>query len=180
MKKEEFLAMSLPYGLIIHFDKYEEITDKMVGMELGTDNKWYCIYDEFGDIDADSVNPILHSLTDLTKPIEHNGEVFTPIIELAKLNDCKNSNILYSLNGRYVNVTYLINSDEGGYISMNFGFSYSNGDFRFYMFNKACNATINNQLILIQKLIEWHFDIAGLIEKREAIDVNTLPENPYK
>ena len=29
-------------------------------------------------------------------------------------------------------------------------------------------------------LIEWHFDIAGLIEKGEAIDVNTLKENPYK
>ena len=31
-----------------------------------------------------------------------------------------------------------------------------------------------------QKLIEWHFDIASLIEKGEAIDVNTLSENPYK
>lgn len=29
-------------------------------------------------------------------------------------------------------------------------------------------------------LIEWHFDIAGLIEKGEAIDVNTLEINPYK
>ena len=32
---------------------------------------------------------------------------------------------------------------------------------------------------IIQKLIEWHFDIAGLIEKGEAIDVNTLKTNPY-
>lgn len=30
------------------------------------------------------------------------------------------------------------------------------------------------------KLIEWHFDIAGLIDKAEAIDINTLSENPYK
>ena len=30
------------------------------------------------------------------------------------------------------------------------------------------------------KLIEWHFDIAGLIEKGEAIDVNTLEINLYK
>lgn len=29
-------------------------------------------------------------------------------------------------------------------------------------------------------LIEWHFDICGLIEKGEAIDVNTLDKNPYK
>jgi len=32
----------------------------------------------------------------------------------------------------------------------------------------------------IQKLIEWKFDIANLIEKGEAIDVNTLEINPYK
>jgi len=31
-----------------------------------------------------------------------------------------------------------------------------------------------------QKLVEWHFDIANLIEKGEAIDVNTLETNPYK
>ena len=31
-----------------------------------------------------------------------------------------------------------------------------------------------------KQLIEWHFDIAGLIEKGEAIDVNTLETNPYK
>ena len=29
-------------------------------------------------------------------------------------------------------------------------------------------------------MIKNHFDIAGLIEKGEAIDVNKLPENPYK
>ena len=33
---------------------------------------------------------------------------------------------------------------------------------------------------IIEKLIEWHFDIAGLIEKEDAIDVNALSENPYK
>lgn len=33
---------------------------------------------------------------------------------------------------------------------------------------------------VLDKLIEWRFDILGLIEKGEAIDVNTLPENPYK
>lgn len=34
--------------------------------------------------------------------------------------------------------------------------------------------------IIFQKLIEWHFDITGLIEKGEAIDVNILDINPYK
>jgi hypothetical protein len=33
---------------------------------------------------------------------------------------------------------------------------------------------------LIQHLVKWHFDIAGLIEKGEAIDINTLEINHYK
>ena len=32
----------------------------------------------------------------------------------------------------------------------------------------------------IQQLFEWKFDIFNLIEKGEAIDVNTLQTNPYK
>lgn len=35
------------------------------------------------------------------------------------------------------------------------------------------------QYWLFQRLLEYHFDIADLISKGEAIDVNTL-ENPYK
>lgn len=32
----------------------------------------------------------------------------------------------------------------------------------------------------VQKLLEWHFDIFGLIDKDLARDVNTLDKNPYK
>ena len=32
----------------------------------------------------------------------------------------------------------------------------------------------------LKYLIEWHFDIIGLLQKGEAIDVNTLDFNPYK
>ena len=42
---------------------------------------------------------------------------------------------------------------------------------------------IRNEFITIKEsvmLIKWHFDFADLISKGEAIDVNTLPENPYK
>lgn len=38
----------------------------------------------------------------------------------------------------------------------------------------------NSSFGFIQKLLEWHFDAANLIEKGEAIDVNSLNENPYK
>lgn len=38
------------------------------------------------------------------------------------------------------------------------------------------------ELIVLQDailLIEWHFDIAGLIEKGEAVDINTLSDFDY-
>ena len=38
---------------------------------------------------------------------------------------------------------------------------------------------LNYPFWVIQKLIEWHFDIALLIEKKEAININTLSKNPY-
>lgn len=42
------------------------------------------------------------------------------------------------------------------------------------------NIIENANFILVLRLVEEHFDIAGLIEKCEAIDVNTLETNPYK
>lgn len=33
---------------------------------------------------------------------------------------------------------------------------------------------------MILTLVKLHFDIAGLIEKGEAIDINALPTNPYE
>lgn len=39
---------------------------------------------------------------------------------------------------------------------------------------------ITHPFEIVMWLIENHFDVAGLIEKCEAIDINTLPENPYK
>jgi len=38
---------------------------------------------------------------------------------------------------------------------------------------------LNYPFWVVQKLVEWHFDIALLIEKRQAININTLDKNPY-
>jgi hypothetical protein len=38
---------------------------------------------------------------------------------------------------------------------------------------------LNYPFWVIQKLVEWHFDIALLIEKGQAININTLSKNPY-
>ena len=46
--------------------------------------------------------------------------------------------------------------------------------------NNLLQPIMCEQFNVVLQLIKWHFDIAGLIEKGEAIDVNTLTENPYK
>jgi hypothetical protein len=124
------MAFSLPYGLkFIEHDEYMTYP-KIHTLEFnGLTPVHHFLKDSF--------KPICRPLSDLTKPIEHNGEVFVPINKLPIIgNECIN----------------LINDIETGWI-------------RFKE---------------VQKLIEWHFDLAGLIEKGEAIDVNTLEPNPYK
>lgn len=166
MTKQEFLAMSLPFGL------------KMC-LTMNLDDDFYCdyyfdtkllqkgtIWDLSGIYNGDSyisvgdaelcdlvlekngtwitlllgdAKPILRPLSDLTKEIEHNGKKIIPLLEL-KWN-------------RTIN-----------------GFTKSNID--------AAMSSLSLKDAI--KLIEWHIDIAGLIDKGEVIDVNTLQENPYK
>ena len=128
MTKEEFLAMSLPYGLKFTIsDKHDAII-----YTLNNEKAVFISNDK-------EVKPIIHPLSDITKPITHKGETFVPLHEIIKMTHCKRSN--------------LIERDE-------IVFSFLSLD-------------------IWSKLIEWHFDIAGLIEKGEAIDVNTLDKNPY-
>lgn len=82
MKKEEYLAMSLPYGLMCN---------------VSTKSGYYYTLVEYKPLDYENEfthkvlcsKPILHPLSDLTKPIEHNGETFIPIEKIA-IYDPKN------------------------------------------------------------------------------------------
>lgn len=76
------------------------------------------------------IKPILRPLSDLTKEIEHNGEMFIPCEQFSYDMEC---------------MLRLGDVDTG------------------------CQP-----YSLIQKLIEWHFDIFGLIDKDLAIDINNL------
>ena len=54
-------------------------------------------------------------------------------------------------------------------------------EFEFYLFELT--TWIKSEMIIyryLKKLINWHFDIADLISKNQAIDINTLETNPYK
>lgn len=102
----------------------------------------------------------LRPLSDLTKEIEVNGEKFVPCEELLKIRFkqyyesqtisryqeiCFNSKIVWFQN------TANYNLDIPNYVNIN-----------------------KNSFDTIQKLLEWHFDIYGLIEQGLAIDINTL------
>lgn len=158
MTKQEFLAMSLPFKLIC------QVTDrgftKLAALGAvyidGQVSFFDTVESEHG---FESFKPILRPLSDLTKEIEHKGDKFVPLHKLFQppvdKKDCDFTNERKS---------YQLHVHIGE-------------DVLTYDVNKDCDI---NAFWIVQKLIEWHFDIAGLIEKGEAIDVNSLEINPYK
>ena len=138
MTKQEFMAMSLPYGLKVILStenrNYKKGSIYAYSYQLAHDSY------KNNKAKVDLCTPIINPLSNLTKEIEHNGEKFVPIDLLRQ-------------DGYYIGEDWIIENFK----------DVENSSFGF-----------------IQKLIKWHFDIANLIEKGEAIDVNSLNENPYK
>ena len=157
MTKHEFMAMSLPYDL-------QGVNEK------GVRNTYAAVHYSYEfEPDFEKFTPILRPLSDLTKPIEHKEKKFVPIIELAKVA-FTNSRFSFKLSEGLDKFVWV---DDDWY---NFKFYFKGYNFHYDGYNHF----IPNRFKLHQKLIEWHFDIADLISKGEAIDVNTLETNPYK
>lgn len=156
MTKQEFLAMSLPYGLKLN--AIELFEDKKIydfnGFEVN--EQVVHISTEEEDWHNDHVYiSILHPLSDLTKEIENKGEKFVPI-EYFEIGD-EDSNFFEFDFGNIK----LIKSLES-------------------IANNNCLHDINYiPFSVVQKLVEWHFDIAGLIDKGEAIDIKTIDGFSY-
>ena len=154
MTKQEFLAMSLPHKLKVYV-KYNHKPDNseletMIGI---VDD---CIItdmheEDMAPLSISNYGLCLHPLSDLTKEIEHKGEKFNP--------------------------SYKLGVDRGFefYKPSNFDL-----EINFETPKYSTQIDLFTGFLIVQKLIEWHFDIADLISKGEAIDVNTLDINPYK
>ena len=151
MNKEQFMAISLPYELKVHHFDVNRESEHICRIEIWHNEEITISDGEYEyDLLLNDILPILHPLTDLTRPIEHKGETLIPIDEINNMIDDEN----LGYNDHYIDYE---NPDKTGIIDW-----------------------LNEPFFIVMWLIEHHFDIAGLIEKGEAIDVNTLPENPYK
>ena len=80
MTKQEFMAFSLPYGLKVTVTGKSNVSGEHI----------YTLYSAYSDtpvievvgesdFKTDKYKSICHPLSDLTKEIEHNGEMFIPI-----------------------------------------------------------------------------------------------------
>lgn len=130
MNKQQFLAISLPFGL------------KCLSSETGY------VYDIISCHFVDYV---------LVRVKQNNGRDFPLPINRIKP-------ILYNL------------SDYEKFDDM-LGLIYCNEIFRVI---KGWQKIEDLSFWLVNKMIELHIDVFSLIEKGEAIDVNTLSVNPYK
>lgn len=137
MTKEEFLAMSLPYGLKAQFPESNKkgCKKKVIGT-IG------CVYDDGSITCYDTVN----ATPDKFKPI------------LIPLKDYKDINSLAFQN---------LNCDLIAQVEIN-------------LLAKQSICYTSLQIGALEVCLKNHIDLADLISKGEAIDVNTLPENPYK
>lgn len=152
------LAPYLPYGLKVTKEDWRRIFKlDIYGTTLN------CVGIEF--VLNRQAKPILRPLSDLTKEIEVNKKKFIPIRWLIpeSFGYIENMEISDFLDRNVVIVSNITTKEE----------------FHLYT-DKFISVSTRNHIFnvsdfkIIQKLIEWHFDVFGLIEKGLAIDFNTL------
>ena len=180
----EHLAPYLPYGL-----KFIDSKGTIFEMD-GLFKDLAIHFKETNRLDyfhfCPQIKPILRPLSDLAKEIEHNGEKFVPIVELAKIHgvefDIKQIKNEFNTIVCYSEIT-LHPTDNTPFARDFFELDLEDCcfDFGFEIF--GIDATdiietsffpVRNQLKLFNKLFELHFDVFGLIEQGLAIDINTL------
>lgn len=178
-------------GLSIQWTEEGEIyEEKFDGAWCGVKPDEILIYTSSDkELFSDGIQPILRPLSDLTKPIKHEGEEFVPMEKLFKMLDSAD---YVDYHGKLENPTYQID-DEWNHV-MTFGDEFNSLEFAygnkgFILYNSKSDReeyytseaySVYNQLMLFEKLFEWHFDVFELIKPGLGIDVNTLEENPYE
>jgi hypothetical protein len=135
------------------------------GIQLGEKGDWrrYHIIKEI-----ENCKPILRPLSDLYKPIIHNGKEIIPIVECAKITHPK-----YTWR--------LVSSEDRQFAQSDIAlwFNYNKNKFFFTGLYSNMNACLN-QVQLFDFLNELKIDYRGLIDAGLAVSVYDLENNPYK
>lgn len=165
----------LPYGLKFLSD-YFSTPHEIVSIDLTDNTADFSNNCGYTNKSLGEVKPILRPMSDLTKEITHRGEKFVPLVELAKIA------LRDAIAKRYYNdVDFVIKND---YVEIHghYKFRYTHrGSFEMCRtISDFDELTCLHQCEIFDKLNEWMFDYRGLISAGLAIDVNTLPENPYE
>lgn len=95
---------------------------------------------------SDDDKPLLRPLSQLTEEIEHNGKEFTPMLELEKIR--KNIEVYRPLNLHYPIEITIQTEDYSQEIDLHDGY------------------------LIMQKLLEWHFDVFGLTDRCLALPID--------
>ena len=106
--------------------------------------------------------PILRPLSQLTKEITHNREKFVPIVELAKIH------VDYGKGDSNLKVDYRFSRQDN--VSVTWNHTSCTEPFfsdDLFIMTKRIG---QNRFWVIEKLLEWHFDIYGLLENNLAIE----------
>lgn len=158
------LAAYLPYALRISYLRYDHIgpnfesgtmlsltigstvTQSVSTGEIGSASNTWCIFD--GDF-TEMIKPLLRPLSDITSAITHNGETFVPAARF--MGDM----LLQQTWGQNGMGMTGMQSELGTWTLVHDG----------ECVMPECT------LDIYQKLLEWHFDVFGLIAHNLAIPI---------
>ena len=163
------LAPYLPYGIKIKTNHGWEYLESLSSEFINIGNEDFYEFHE--------IKPYLRPLSNLIKEIEHNGEKFVPIIELFRMIYKEIYDVDFEMpikdfqmfNEPFFPSVKVSEKVEVTKAEYNYGFSieYPNR----FCFTVNGDELVFNQLNLLDKLSEWHFDWKfGLIEKGLAIE----------
>ena len=186
MNKKEFMAISLPYGLYVQ--TWASFIEKTDGETY--DCLLYSAEFEYPKESENNCTPILRPLSDITKPITHNGETFVPIVELAKIafhsdgDNISESNCIITsemMNNKPYNYMACFKTphfmDDKQLTTLVIYVGVLHFQHRQFVHGREHTHPVHNILNIILKLIEWHF---SLMDESEPFIPVTEEFNPYK
>lgn len=161
----------LPYGLKFLSD-YFSTPHEIVSIDLTDNTADFSNNCGYTNKSLGEVKPILRPMSDLTKEIRqncyNNSKPFIPIVELACMLEAQGYWRVYGAGAADF-------GEDGESCIAQLVFD---GDHFVYTVDDEYDTF--NSVAIYDKLNAWMFDYRGLISAGLAIDVNTLPENPYE